>query len=1099
MVVCWLCARQQLEHAHNQPNWVTGISLLAWLAGVLWSGPRLLGAEAGSSLAEVYGIKVFDQEAGLDQYALASVAATADGYLWYCGFEAVGRFDGTQFSDLSAAAGSPLAGIMPRKLFVDRPGRLWVGAASRILCGEIDRWHSFGVAEGVPNGIIRAFAEDAQGVLWVASASNVVRRVGARFESVRPPANLSEEVCYLAAEREGTVWHAGNLTLSRWERDQFVAVLTAGQTQTNKIMGLLGARFGGLWVAFERDIKLRQGGSWTKVWPRPEGIRGDAVEMLEDVRGNLWVGGWRSGLVVYSPAGVARQATTREGLANNSVSGLAEDGEGNVWLSSNGGSLVRLRPLAFRSYGRDAGLTQIANSVAEEAPGRMWIGTHGDGIARWEAGRITPQNLWPEPNYLSGMWVHGVLRDRAGDTWAATYSPGLLRYHQGAWERVPKEQTGNRIILSLFEDRQGRLWVGTASGLAWREGRGEGAPASELPLAPTLAPLGPREARAETTIGGGGSVPLRPWREPVSFSVCDRSSGLPKMEVQAIAQDGAGNIWVCGRGDGLFRGQPGQFARFPVPGLATNAAFQSLAGGRDGSVWVGVEGAGLVRIREGQCVTFGAEQGLPATELVAVVEDDAGDLWLGGSQSVVRVNRASLEAVARRERERLECQVFDRQDGLPGPVRSGHQPACWKASDGRIWFATLRGIAVVDPQEVLPKLPPPTTAITEVMVEGKPWAGWEAAAGPLLLPAGLRQLSITYSAVRLGAPDRLRFQCRQRPDEVWKDVENERRSHRYAPSFGRYRFEVRAADIDGVWGPGATLAYVVQPFYWQTAWFQALVLVSLASGVGSAVAQVLRRRHRREAEANARQAAYTRNLIQAEEAERQRIALELHDGLGQGLLVIATFAGLAQRPGKSAEVVQGNLSEIATTSKEMLENLRQLTRSLRPQLLDSLGLTRSLQTLLDQTARTDLRVESDLENVDALCPPPGNINLYRIVQEALANVLKHASATKVRVSLRADAALVRLSVADDGGGFAVAEPSPRMGREAVSGLGMPGMAERARLLGGSLRVESRPGAGTLVVVEIPLNIQHRTSNTEQPTPNSQHRTANTEQPTPNSQ
>ena len=119
----------------HQPNWVTGINLLAWLAGVLWSGPRLLGAEAGSSLAEVYGIKVFDQEAGLDQYALASVAATADGYLWYCGFDAVGRFDGTQFSDLSAAVGSPLAGVRPRKLFVDRPGRLWVGAASRILCG----------------------------------------------------------------------------------------------------------------------------------------------------------------------------------------------------------------------------------------------------------------------------------------------------------------------------------------------------------------------------------------------------------------------------------------------------------------------------------------------------------------------------------------------------------------------------------------------------------------------------------------------------------------------------------------------------------------------------------------------------------------------------------------------------------------------------------------------------------------------------------------------------------------------------------------------------------------------------------------------------
>ncbi len=420
--------------------------------GLLGSG----AAEAPAPLSLDYSIKVFDQEAGLEQYALASVATTADGQLWYCSFGMVGRFDGSQFTDLSAPTNSPLAGVRPRELFVDRSGRLWVGAASRIFCRETNGWRSFGAAEGVPNGVIRTFAEDAQGGLWAASVSNIVRRVGERFEPVRPPADLSEEVCFLAAEREGTVWWAGHLALSRWEQDRFVPVLGSAQTQTNRIMGLLAARAGGLWVAFEKDIKLRQGGSWTKVWPRPEGFGGDVVEMLEDARGNLWVGGWRSGLVVYSPVGVARRATTREGLANNSVSGLAEDREGNLWLSSNGGGLARLRPLVFRSYGQEAGLAQIANSVCEAAPGQMWVGTHGDGLARWENGRFS-QPIWAETNFLAGLWVHGVLQDRAGDTWAGTYSPGLLRLHDGVWTRVPKEITGNRIILSLFEDREGRL------------------------------------------------------------------------------------------------------------------------------------------------------------------------------------------------------------------------------------------------------------------------------------------------------------------------------------------------------------------------------------------------------------------------------------------------------------------------------------------------------------------------------------------------------------------------------------------------------------------------------------------------------------------
>ena len=413
----------------------------------------------------------------------------------------------------------------------------------------------------------------------------------------------------------------------------------------------------------------------------------------------------------------------------------------------------------------------------------------------------------------------------------------------------------------------------------------------------------------------------------------------------------------AGGATGCSAGSPGNSRGFRCRGWAPNAAFQSLAGGRDGSVWVGVEGAGLVRIREGQCVTFGAEQGLPATELVAVVEDDAGDLWLGGSQSVVRVNRASLEAVARRERERLECQVFDRQDGLPGPVRSGHQPACWKASDGRIWFATLRGIAVGTPKRCCRNC--------RRQRRRSPRSWWKASLG------------------RVGKPPRGPCCC-----------------------------------------PPA--------------------------------------------------------------------------------LVVATFAGLAQRPGKSAEVVQGNLSEIATTSKEMLENLRQLTRSLRPQLLDSLGLTRSLQTLLDQTARTDLRVESDLENVDALCPPPGNINLYRIVQEALANVLKHASATKVRVSLRADAALVRLSVADDGGGFAVAEPQDGSRGCVRAGYARHGRAGQApgRFLARGIPAEHPTRNiqhGTSNTEHPTRNIQHGTSNTEHPTRNIQHGTANTEHPTPNIQ
>jgi ligand-binding sensor domain-containing protein len=398
-------------------------------------------AEPPASLGLDYSLTVFSQESGLAEHALASVAAASDGRLYYSTFSSLGRFDGNRCENLSAEA-PPLAGVRTRKLFVDQRGRLWVGADGRILCQETNGWRSFGGAEGVPPVTIREFAETPSGVVWAASASNIVRLAGDRFESMPTPPGLNEERCFLAADQDGALWCAAPLCLSRFAAGRWETMLELPPSGTNRFMGLLAARSGGLWVAFERELKLWQGGVWTKVWRRPGGLIGDVVQMLEDARGHLWVGGWRSGLVAYRPDGQARQATTRDGLANDSVSDLAEDREGNIWLSSNGGGLVRLRPLAFRRYGQEAGLAQIANSIAEEAPGRMLIGTHGDGMARWEAGRISGLTFWPETNFLSGADQNerGLLDQKENHCWIKTRIPPGLGFwlgrggpHQLAW------------------------------------------------------------------------------------------------------------------------------------------------------------------------------------------------------------------------------------------------------------------------------------------------------------------------------------------------------------------------------------------------------------------------------------------------------------------------------------------------------------------------------------------------------------------------------------------------------------------------------------------------------------------------------------------
>jgi PAS domain S-box-containing protein len=220
--------------------------------------------------------------------------------------------------------------------------------------------------------------------------------------------------------------------------------------------------------------------------------------------------------------------------------------------------------------------------------------------------------------------------------------------------------------------------------------------------------------------------------------------------------------------------------------------------------------------------------------------------------------------------------------------------------------------------------------------------------------------------------------------------------------------------------------------------------------------QAVQREHRAQEE-------YTRQLIASQEAERRRIAGELHDSLGQNLLLLKNQAQLALGcPGIDAtlrEQIEG-MKESAT---QAIAEVRQISQDLHPYQIEHLGLTRALAGMLENVARsTSLAVVHRLDSVDEVFQGDSAANLYRVVQEALNNVLKHSGAKRVEVRLEHDIHHVRLWIADDGEGFAV----PSTGVQ-PAGLGLKNIAERVRILGGTLTVDSQPGGGTRLEVLFP--------------------------------
>jgi signal transduction histidine kinase/ligand-binding sensor domain-containing protein len=955
-----------------------------------------------------YGFEVWTVDNGMPENEIRAITQTPDGYLWIATFNGLARFDGvhlTLFNRETPGLLSNQFGTMVQ----GRGGDLWLNSVDR----GVVRYHNgvfraYGSEYGVQVDFLTGLTGDDQGDVWLLTGGRIIRwdEASNRFVDVAPQSP--------SADYRGLLWDSAGFWVRQDEkvrcftRGKFVEFTLPKQILKETLWGAALDQSGTLWL---------------------ETVNGKRVRITADNVGHMIAPGSTREVTVGTTRNkslvmhVSRRLwRTFEFVSSNRVVSITpwhfyEDRQGNLWIGTLEEGLYRLQQQSIRSYSKEQGLIdRDTYAILQDRSGAVWIGAWHLGLSRLAGGRFTNYTM---ADGLPNDLVTALFEDREGRFWVGTHS-GLRIFDHGSF-RIPSGPIlpYDAVVQTICQDRQGTLWFGTRQGLA----------------------------RYENGV----------------TRFLTKKDGLAADDTHAIAEGANGDLWVGGYG-GLTRIRDGEFTRWTEKDGLPSTNIWSIYEDSDGALWIGTYDGGLARFKGGKFTSYSVKDGLFNDGVFRTLEDAHGYFWISCSRGVYRVSKRDLNAFASGDLKKVTSTAYGKIDGMLAiECNGGVEPSGIKTRDGKLWFPTRDGVVVVDPEAVTHDSVPPSVMIESSLINNVV----TPVNAPLRIPPGRPNVEISYTAPDFINAAQTHFKYRlDGLDSDWIDAGGRRIAYYSHLPPGKYVFHVIASNSDGVWNnEGETLAITLLAPFYETWWFEMVVLLTL----GAIVAMSWRYRVAQLQRAQAAQQAFSRQMIASQEAERKRIAAEMHDGLGQRLVVIKNLAYLLLRSKKGApdhESDAQTIAEISDEASSAIAETREISYNLRPFQLDRLGLTKAIEAMVRTTSiASGIRSTSELDNIDDIFPEDLRINFYRIVQESLGNIMKHAQATEVNVRVKRRIENVALTIEDNGRGFTPDERSPLASR---SGFGLTGMGERARLLGGELKVRSTPGKGTTVLFEVPL-------------------------------
>lgn len=1004
-------------------------------------------------------------EQGLSQSIVTSIVQDNVGFLWFGTEDGLNRYDGYQFTVFKHNPNDPFSvsdnGIM--FLFKDRSGDLWIGTDKRGLNKydyKTGKFIHINSDKDFASSKVNSICDDNRGNLWIGTDKgmyeyNPQQKILTNYSNIpSDPNSISNNlVRSVYCDKDGILWIGTENGLNKYniQKNIFSRYFYEPASSKNKFC---------------------------------------ISNIFEDKYGDIWIGTFSKGIIHLNKKNdkfdyIKYSSAVSNSLSSNDVRKIFEDRSGNLWV----GTILGLNRFnrenkTFNRYLNNENNLQSLScnevlTIYQDKDGIIWIGTFSGGINKLDLGQEAFLHFSHNsklPNSLSENYVTSIAEDKAGNVWVGTNLMGLNKFDKNTGTFAHYLHTkgctnciSQNTILSLCVGKSNFLWIGTyLSGLTRYDISTNNF--KQYLIDPNNNPSCTNSGTIYSLIEDGNNLWL------------GTRDGLDKLNIQnnkfthykqntlsansisdniiiSLFYDKNGYLWIGTVRGGLNRLDPRteKFKHY----LKNNGTKNSISSNRvqaiyqspenNNYLWVGTDhGLDCLDKTTGQFLHLKEGNELNNVSIFAINSDGKNNLWLSTSKGIIKFNPTSNY-----------LKRFTVKDGLQGIEFEPN--ASIKGKDGKFYFGGPNGLNIFHPDSIKMNEYEPKIVLSSFkkfnkeIIFNRPLYEIDS----LYLSYKDYVISFEFAGLSYSQPNMNRYAYRLDGfDENWIFTDADKRFATYTNlNPGKYILNILGCNDDGIWTKNpATLYIFIEPPFWDNIFFKLAIILILIVIIFVLVNSKLKKLKNERL----RQNQFSKLLIESQEEERKRLSKELHDSLGQNLLVIKNWLDIYKSNKNNNEKELDNITDMI---KESISEVKEISSNLHPHQLERLGLIKAIKSMAEKIKNSSgIEIETDFEDITGIIPKEYEINIYRIIQESLNNIVKHSGSQNVIISIKKAEETFTISIEDDGKGFIFEESETR--NNFIEGFGLKSIKERTRLINGELNIDSIKDRGTKISIKL---------------------------------